>query len=249
MVLCPVDLHCTTASLTRPPSHHSNSNSQSLSSLDALAGDQQLIQLLTANSPAWQSLSGDTSSQLLLHLVMLIERQAGLAEVLPWLWPLADEDSGCTVHAAPSLQTRLLAALIAVPEGMDNALGGKVSLVDMLHAKLLLLAESVSFGIAAESRPCSHNVLLYSCTTMVVWKAVGTSKLVPIMHDSIKSSCVQVALLLSTLQVVWSLPDQAELLSSPTDSGRSRVQAKSQKESNPRWAARPYSASLRPHRC
>ncbi|DBB10596.1 TPA: hypothetical protein ACH3X3_007109 [Trebouxia sp. C0006] len=149
----------------------------------AANGDQQLIQLLTANSPAWQSLSGDTSSQLLLHLVMLIERQAGLAEVLPWLWPLADEDSGCTVHAAPSLQTRLLAALIAVPEGMDNALGGKV------------------------------------------------------------------ALLLSTLQVVWSLPDQAELLSSPTDSGRSRVQAKSQKESSPRWAARPYSASLRPHRC
>ncbi|KAL0051517.1 hypothetical protein WJX82_009027 [Trebouxia sp. C0006] len=82
----------------------------------AANGDQQLIQLLTANSPAWQSLS----------------------------------------------------ALIAVPEGMDNALGGKV------------------------------------------------------------------ALLLSTLQVVWSLPDQAELLSSPTDSGRSRVQAKSQKESSPR---------------
>ena len=154
MVLCPVDLHCITGSLKCPPSHHSNSKSQSVSSLDVLAGDQQLIQLLTANSPAWQKLSGDTSSRLLLHLVMLIERQAGLAEVLPWLWPLADEDSGCTVHAAPTLQTRLLAALIAVPEGIDNALGGKVSLIDMLHAKLLLLAEDVSIGIVAELRPC-----------------------------------------------------------------------------------------------
>ncbi len=141
MVLFPVDLHCITGSFKRIPSHHSNSKSQSLSILDALAGDQQVIQLLTANSPAWQSLSGDTSSRLLLHLVMLIERQAGLGKVLPWLWPLADEDSGCTVHAAPSLQTRLLAALIAVPEGMDNALGGKVSLVDNMRAKLLLLAE------------------------------------------------------------------------------------------------------------
>ncbi len=130
-VICPVDLHCITGLPVCLPSHHSNSKSQFLSSLDALVGDQQLMQLLTANSPAWQHLSGDTSSRLLLHLVMLIERQAGLAEVLPWLWPLADEDSGCTVHAAPSLQTRLLAALIAVPEGMDNALGGKVSLVDM----------------------------------------------------------------------------------------------------------------------
>ena len=109
---------------------------------------------------------------------MLIERQAGLAEVLPWLWPLADEDSGCTVHAGPSLQTRLLAALIAVPEGMDNALGGKVSLLENMHAKVLLLADSMSFGIVAGPRPCSQNVLLYNCTTMGVWKAVGTSKLV-----------------------------------------------------------------------
>jgi len=113
---------------------------------------------------------------------MLIERQAGLAEVLPWLWPLADEDSGCTVHAAPSLQTRLLAALIAVPEGMDNALGGKVSLVNILHARLLLLAEGVSFGIVAESRLCRQNVLLYSCTTLLVWKAIGTSKLIPFLQ-------------------------------------------------------------------
>lgn len=125
MVLCPVDLHYTMGLLKYPPSNHSNSKS-----LDALAGDQQLIQLLTTNSPAWQKLSRDTSSRLLLHLVTLIEKQAGLAEVLPWLWPLADEDSGCTVHAAPSLQMRLLAALIAVPEGLDNASGGKVSLVD-----------------------------------------------------------------------------------------------------------------------
>ncbi|KAL0026027.1 hypothetical protein WJX79_002284 [Trebouxia sp. C0005] len=145
----------------------------------AANGDQQLIQLLTTNSPAWQKLSRDTSSRLLLHLVTLIEKQAGLAEVLPWLWPLADEDSGCTVHAAPSLQMRLLAALIAVPEGLDNASGGKV------------------------------------------------------------------ALLLSTLQVVWSLPGQAELLSSPTNSSRSKVQAKSQKEASPGWAARPYSVSPR----
>ena len=144
-----------------------------------MAGDQQLIQLLTANSPAWQKLSRDTSSRLLLHLVMLIERQAGLAEVLPWLWPLADEDSGCTVHAAPSLQMRLLAALITVPERMDNALGGKVSLLDNMHAKLLLLAESVLFGVVAEPRPCRQNVLLHSCTSLVVWKAIGVSKLAP----------------------------------------------------------------------
>ena len=53
------------------------------------------------------------------------------------------------------------------------------------------------------------------------------------------------ALLLTTLQVVWLLPDEAELLSSPTASSRSRVQTNFQKEANPRWAARPYSVSPR----
>ena len=94
-----------------------------------LTGDQSLIQLLKRHSPAWQSLSSHTASQLLLRLVMLIERRANLAEVVPWLWPLADEDSGCTVDVTPCLRMRLLAALIAVPEAMDALVGGKVSCV------------------------------------------------------------------------------------------------------------------------
>ena len=57
---------------------------------------------------------------------MLIEKQMALAEVLPWLWPLVDEDSGCAVEVDQSSRMRLLAALIAVPEATDNALGGKV---------------------------------------------------------------------------------------------------------------------------
>lgn len=90
------------------------------------AGDQLLIQLLRGTSPAWQKLSKDASGQLLLRVVMLIERQTALSEALPWLWPLADEDSGCTVDVAASMRMRILAALIAVPEDVDNALGGKV---------------------------------------------------------------------------------------------------------------------------
>ena len=57
---------------------------------------------------------------------MLIERRTALAEVLPWLWPLADEDSGCKLDVKPNVQIRLLSALIAIPEAMDDALGGKV---------------------------------------------------------------------------------------------------------------------------
>ena len=57
---------------------------------------------------------------------MLIERRTALFEVLPWLWPLADEDSGCKVNVKPNMQIRLLSALIAIPEAMDDALGGKV---------------------------------------------------------------------------------------------------------------------------
>ena len=57
---------------------------------------------------------------------MLIEKQMALAEVLPWLWPLVDEDSGCAVEVDQSSRMRLLAALIAVPEATDNAVGGKV---------------------------------------------------------------------------------------------------------------------------
>ena len=87
---------------------------------------QQLIQLLKKNRPSWQSLPGSLAEQLLVRLVMLIERRTALPEVLPWLWPLADEDSGCKVNAEPSLRIRLLSALIAVPEAMDNAVGGKV---------------------------------------------------------------------------------------------------------------------------
>jgi len=98
-----------------------------------LSGDQPLIQLLGRTSPSWQSLSDQTSSQLLLRLVMLIEQRAALAEVLPWLWPLADEDSGCGVDATPSLRMRLLAALIAVPEATNSALGGKVSSFASTH--------------------------------------------------------------------------------------------------------------------
>ena len=57
---------------------------------------------------------------------MLIERHKALPEVLPWLWPLADEDSDYKVNVKPSLQNRLLAALIAFPEATDSVLGGKV---------------------------------------------------------------------------------------------------------------------------
>ncbi|DBA81597.1 TPA: hypothetical protein ACH3X1_007364 [Trebouxia sp. C0004] len=150
--------------------------------LTAANGDQHLIQLLTANSPAWQKLSRDTSSRLLLHLVMLIERQAGLAEVLPWMWPLADEDSGCTVHAAPSLQMRLLAALIAVPAGMDNALGGKVSLVDtyMLHLTLLLLAKVCCLALLDSQGPADR----MSCYVAVqLWLFGRLLRLLSLYHS------------------------------------------------------------------
>ncbi|KAL3142429.1 hypothetical protein ABBQ38_002760 [Trebouxia sp. C0009 RCD-2024] len=59
--------------------------------------DQQLIQLLKVDKPSWQGLSSSTAEQLLVRLVMFIERRRALPEVLPWLWPLADEDSGCKV--------------------------------------------------------------------------------------------------------------------------------------------------------
>ena len=93
-----------------------------------LADGQQLLQLLKQNRPSWQSLPGSTAEQLLVRLVMLIERRTALPEVLPWLWPLADEDSGYKVTVKPSVQNRLLSALIAIPEAMDDALGGKVRL-------------------------------------------------------------------------------------------------------------------------
>ncbi len=57
---------------------------------------------------------------------------------------------------------------------------------------------------------------------------------------------MQVALLLSTLQVVWSLPEQVEGLSSPRCSGKSRHTAGflAAAEGH-RGGSRPYSASPR----
>lgn len=56
---------------------------------------------------------------------------------------------------------------------------------------------------------------------------------------------MQVGLLMSTLQVVWSLPQQPVMLSSPRDISRSRVsQEVASLESDSR-ASRPYSASPR----
>ena len=76
--------------------------------------------------PCWQSLLGPTAQQLLIAVVMLIERRVALAEVLPWLWPLADEDSNCMVDVPPKLQMRLLTALMGIPETLDITLGRKV---------------------------------------------------------------------------------------------------------------------------
>lgn len=91
-----------------------------------LADDQQLLQLLKVNRPSWQGLCTSTAEQLLVRLVMLVERRTALPEVLPWLWPLADEASDCKVNVQPRLQNRLLAALTAVPEAANTILGGKV---------------------------------------------------------------------------------------------------------------------------
>ena len=93
----------------------------------ALADGQQLLQLLRKTRPSWQSLPDSIAEQLLVRLVMLIERRTALPEVLPWLWPLADEDSGCKVNVKHNVQIRLLSALIAIPAAMDDALGGKVT--------------------------------------------------------------------------------------------------------------------------
>lgn len=111
-----------------------------------LADDQQLIQLLKVDKPSWQGLSSSTAEQLLVRLVMFIERRRALPEVLPWLWPLADEDSGCKVNVKPSLQNRLLAALIAIPEAADTALGGKVTRLNMLDAKICCMKEKCVHG-------------------------------------------------------------------------------------------------------
>ena len=109
-----------------------------------LADGQQLIQQLKMNRPFWQSLPHPTAEQLLVRLVMLIERRIALPEVLPWLWPLADEDSGCKVTVKPNLQTRLLAALIALPDAMDDALGGKVNAVHTSSRMSLYARSSVA---------------------------------------------------------------------------------------------------------
>ena len=88
-----------------------------------------------AEQACWQSLPDSTAQQLLVRLVMLIERRTALFEVLPWLWPLADEDSGCKVNVKPKCRSALLSALIAIPEAMGDALGGKG---DAVHATCLL---------------------------------------------------------------------------------------------------------------
>lgn len=99
-----------------------------------LSGSQQLIEMLQRVHPCWQSLLDPTAHQLLMALIMLIERQVALAEVLPWLWPLADGDSDCMVDVPPELQMRLLTALMGIPEALDNTLGGKVRLQSCCNA-------------------------------------------------------------------------------------------------------------------
>ena len=54
---------------------------------------------------------------------------------------------------------------------------------------------------------------------------------------------MQVALLLSTLQVVWSLPDPKKMLCSPRDTSTAGLIARTPRVGNPNWKSRPYSAS------
>ena len=69
----------------------------------------------------------------------MLEQHQAVAVVLPWLWPLADEDSGCNVQVTPAWQQRILAALAAVSDGSDTVLQGKVSR-NLLHALLMSFA-------------------------------------------------------------------------------------------------------------
>ena len=57
----------------------------------------------------------------------MLEECIGVAVVLPWLWPLADEDSECDVEVSPDMQKQLLAALLAISDAVDTSLKSKVS--------------------------------------------------------------------------------------------------------------------------
>lgn len=159
-----------------------------------LADDQQLIQLLKGDRPSWQGLSSSTAEQLLMRLVMFIERRRALPEVLPWLWPLADEDSVCKVDVKPSLQHRLLAALIAIPEAADTVLGGKVRRMNMQDAKSSYVIEDC---VAWQWRRLFiSGWVLHRCNTPTIVVTEGTlhACMHAYMHSSVAFALQEVTL-------------------------------------------------------
>lgn len=77
----------------------------------------------------------------------------------------------------------------------------------------------------------------------LMWPAACQVGMMQLADDNQRLG-MQVALLLSTLQVVWSLPDQDEMLCSPRDTSMAGLRARSPTVGNP-TQLRPYNASRR----
>lgn len=77
----------------------------------------------------------------------------------------------------------------------------------------------------------------------LIWPAACQVGMMQLADDN-QCLGMQVALLLSTLQVVWSLPDQDETLCSPRVTSTAGLRARSPTVGNPNQL-RPYSASRR----
>ena len=95
----------------------------SRSSSEWLAADVQ--KLLAATAPAWEQLSAGTAQALLQLLPSLVQDKRSAMLVLPWLWPLADEDS-CTVVVGAAAQTNILDALSSLRDAEEKSAANKV---------------------------------------------------------------------------------------------------------------------------
>ena len=84
-----------------------------------------MAKLLAASSPAWEHLSAGTAQTLLQQLPSLIQDTSSAMVVLPWLWPLADEDN-CTVTIGVATQTDILNALSSLSDAEDKSSANKV---------------------------------------------------------------------------------------------------------------------------